>query len=400
MKSKSVEQQLEVFARGTADVIPRQELPSKLVSGKPLRIKFGVDPTAPDIHLGHTVPLTKMRQLQDLGHLAVLIIGDLTARIGDPSGRSVTRPQLDEKAIRSAAQSYTEQVFKILDEERTEVHYNSTWLAPMTTEDIVRLGAETTVARMLERDDFAKRYSAGTSIGIHEFLYPLLQAHDSVHVRADVEIGGTDQTFNLLLARQLQKSAGQAPQVAIVLPLLEGTDGAQKMSKSLGNHIGVNEPAAEIFGKVMSISDDLMLRYYELLSDRDVVALRRELDRGELHPMQCKKELAQSLAARFQGERAGAEARAGFEQRFQQREVDAATIPEMRIALADVPPRLGSLLHAAELVSSNSDGRRMVKQGAVKLDGETTREEEVSFERGSEVLVQVGKRRAVRLVVE
>ncbi len=396
-----VDQQLDVICRGTVDVIPREELAEKLKSGGSLRVKFGVDPTAPDIHLGHTVPLTKLRQLQDLGHTAVLIIGDFTARIGDPSGRSATRPQLDEAAVRAAAETYQDQVFKVLDRQRVEVHYNSTWLAGLDAQAMVRLGAQTTVARMLERDDFAKRYREGVAIGVHEFLYPLLQAHDSVEVRADIELGGTDQTFNLLLARQLQKAAGQAPQVAVVLPLLEGTDGVQKMSKSLGNQIGVSETAEEIFGKVMSISDDMMLRYYELLTTEDLAALRAGLDSGSQHPMEAKKNLAEILAARFQGGDAAAGARAGFEQRFQKREIDADSIPEAVLARADLPDRLPQLLRAIDGlgVASNSDGRRLVKQGAVRIDGEVVRDEEVELSAGVTYLIQVGKRRAVRLRV-
>jgi tyrosyl-tRNA synthetase len=396
---KPVAEQLEQIGRGVSDVIPESELRTKLEKQQPLRVKFGVDPTAPDIHLGHTVPLSKLRQFQDLGHTAVLIIGDFTARIGDPSGRSATRPQLDEAAVRAAAETYTQQVFKILDSDRVEVRYNSAWLAGLDAQAIVKLTAQTTVARMLERDDFAKRYREEAPIGVHEFLYPLFQAHDSVVVRADVELGGTDQTFNLLLARQLQKAAGQEPQVAVVLPLLEGTDGSQKMSKSLDNHIGVAEPAEEIFGKAMSVSDDLMYRYWELLYGRDAAALRRDVENGQAHPMDLKKELAETLAARFQGAAAAAAARAAFEQRFQKREIDRDAIAETRLAAAALPDRLPALLHAVELVSSNSDGRRMMAQGAVRIEGEVVRDEAVSLAAGRTYLIQVGKRRAIRLTV-
>ena len=395
----SVDEQLEQIGRGVADIIPQAELGEKLRRGRPLRVKFGVDPTAPDIHLGHTVPLSKLRQLQDLGHKAVLIIGDFTARIGDPSGRSATRPQLSEDAVRAAAQTYTEQVFKVLDPGAVEVHYNSTWLSQLDTQAMVRLGAQTTVARMLERDDFAKRYRDGTPIGVHEFLYPLLQAHDSVVVRSDIELGGTDQTFNLLLARQLQKADGQEPQVAIVLPLLEGTDGTQKMSKSLGNHIGVTEPAAEIFGKVMSISDDLMVRYWELLCGRDAESLRAALAAGAAHPMELKKDLGEALAARFQGTGAAAEARAAFEQRFQKREIDAEALPELRLVAAEVQPRLPALLAAVKLAASNSEARRLIQQGAVRIDGEVARDETHALRAGATYLLQVGKRRALRLTI-
>ncbi len=395
----SVDEQLEQIRRGVADIIPEAELAEKLRRGRPLRVKFGVDPTAPDIHLGHTVPLSKLRQLQDLGHKAVLIIGDFTARIGDPSGRSATRPQLTEDAVRAAAQTYTEQVFKVLDPGSVEVHYNSSWLSQLDTQAIVRLGAQTTVARMLERDDFAKRYREGTPIGVHEFLYPLLQAHDSVVVRSDIELGGTDQTFNLLLARQLQKADGQEPQVAIVLPLLEGTDGSQKMSKSLGNHIGVTEPAAEIFGKVMSISDDLMLRYWELLCGRDAKSMRDAIAAGTAHPMELKKDLGEALAARFQGTVAAAEARAAFEQRFQKREIDAEALPELRLAAVEVEPRLPALLASVKLAASNSEARRLIQQGAVRIDGEVARDDTHALRAGATYLLQVGKRRALRLTV-
>lgn len=396
---RSADEQIEQIRRGVADIIPEAELGEKLRRGRPLRVKFGVDPTAPDIHLGHTVPLSKLRQLQDLGHTAVLIIGDFTARIGDPSGRSATRPQLSEDAVRAAAQTYTEQVFKVLDPGAVEVHYNSTWLSQLDTQAIVRLGAQTTVARMLERDDFAKRYRDGTPIGVHEFLYPLLQAHDSVVVRSDIELGGTDQTFNLLLARQLQKADGQEPQVAIVLPLLEGTDGTQKMSKSLGNHIGVTEPAAEIFGKVMSIPDDLMLRYWELLCGCDAKSMREAIAAGTAHPMELKKDLGEALAARFQGTDAARDARAAFEQRFQKREIDAEALPELRLAAAEVEPRLPALLASVKLAASNSEARRLIQQGAVRIDGEVAREEAHALRAGATYLLQVGKRRALRLTV-
>jgi tyrosyl-tRNA synthetase len=395
-----VEQQLEQICRGVADVIPRPELRQKLQRGGSLRVKFGVDPTAPDIHLGHTVPLSKLRQMQDLGHTAVLIIGDFTARIGDPSGRSTTRPQLSEEEVRLAAQTYTEQVFKVLDRERVEVHYNSSWLAQLDASAMVRLCAETTVARMLERDDFSRRFRDETPIGVHEFLYPLFQAHDSVVVRADIELGGTDQTFNLLLARQLQKSAGQEPQIAVVLPLLEGTDGVQKMSKSLGNHIGVTEPATEIFGKIMSISDTMMVRYCELLCGRDVETMEQSVATAAAHPMDLKKDLAETLVARFHGVAEAKAARAAFEQRFQKREIDAAAVPERRLSQADLPERLASLLHVVELVESNSDGRRLIKQGAVRIGGDIVRDEGVSLRPGTSYLIQVGKRRAVRLTIE
>jgi len=390
--------QLERLARGTATIIPAEELLAKLELGRPLRVKLGVDPTAPDIHLGHTVALTKLRQFQDLGHQAVLIIGDVTAMVGDPSGRSATRPQLTRADVEAAAATYQEQVFKILDRQRTEVRWNGEWLSPMRFADVIRLGSQCTVARMLERDDFATRYREGAPIGIHEFLYPLMQAYDSVEVRADIELGGTDQTFNILLGRQLQKDAGQAPQVAVILPLLEGTDGTAKMSKSLGNYIGVAEPPGEILGKVMSISDELMLRYYELLTDEDLPALRAGLA-GGVHPMDAKKGLAELLAARFHGAAAAAAARHAFEERFQQRHLDSASLDEVTVGAKDGGVWLPGLLHDAQLVKSNSEARRLLKQRAVRIDGATVEAEEFPCAPGREIVLEVGKRRAIRVRV-
>ena len=392
-------EQLEHLERGTASIVPREELLAKLGEDRPLRVKLGVDPTAPDIHLGHTVGLTKLRQFQDLGHQAVLLIGDFTALVGDPSGRSATRPQLTHAAVEAAAATYQEQVFKILDRERTEVVWNGAWLSDMRFEDVIRLGAQSTVARMLEREDFATRYRDGVPIGIHEFLYPLMQAYDSVVIRADVELGGTDQTFNILLGRQLQKDAGQAPQAAVILPLLEGTDGVQKMSKSLGNYIGVAEPPGEVFGKVMSISDVLMLRYYELLTHEDVAALRTAIDAGRVHPMDAKKHLAETLVTRFLGAAAAGEARRAFEERFQQRHLDASTLDEVTVALKDGRLWLPGLLHEANLVKSNSEARRLLKQRGVRIDGATVESEDHPCAPGARLVVEVGKRRAIRVRV-
>jgi tyrosyl-tRNA synthetase len=384
------------FERGTVSIIPRDELLAKLMENRPLRVKLGVDPTAPDIHLGHTVGLTKLRQLQDLGHHAVLIIGDFTALIGDPSGRSATRPQLTRDAVATAAATYQDQVFKILDRERTEVRWNSEWLAPMRFEDVIRLAAQSTVARMLERDDFAARHRAGTPIGVHEFLYPLMQAYDSVEVRADVELGGTDQTFNILLGRQLQKDAGQPPQVALILPLLEGTDGTAKMSKSLGNYIGVAEPPAEIFGKVMSISDPLMRRYYELLTDVDPARVQ---SLAGSDPMEAKQQLAALLVERFHGAVAAAAARRAFEERFQRRHIDAAALDEVTVVPKDGCIWLPGLLHDARLVKSNSEARRLLRQRAVRIDGTTVESEDYRCAGIRELVVEVGKRRAIRVRV-
>lgn len=396
---KSPHEQLQILSRGTASVIPLADLEAKLKENRPLRVKLGVDPTAPDIHLGHTVGLTKLRQFQDLGHQAVLLIGDLTAMVGDPSGRSATRPQLSRAEVEAAAATYQEQVFKILDRDRTEVRWNGEWLAPMRFEDVIRLGAQSTVARMLERDDFATRYRAGEPIGIHEFLYPLMQAYDSVALRADVELGGTDQTFNILLGRQLQKDAGQDPQVAVILPLLEGTDGSAKMSKSLGNYIGVAEPPGEIFGKIMSISDQLMARYYELLSNEDVATLLAGLADGRVHPMDAKKRLGELLVARFHGAAAAAEARRAFEQRFQEHRIDADALEEISIAPTDGRIWLPGLLHGANLVKSNSEARRLIKQRAVRIDGKTVETEDYPCPAARQLVLEVGKRRAIRVRV-
>ncbi len=392
----STREQLERLARGTADIIPRAELVAKLEEGRPLRVKLGVDPTAPDIHLGHTVALTKLRAFQDLGHHAILVIGDFTALVGDPSGRSATRPQLTRSDVEAAAHTYQEQVFKILDRARTEVRWNGEWLSPMRFEEVIRLGARSTVARMLERDDFAKRYREGAPIGIHEFLYPLMQAHDSVVLAADVELGGTDQTFNILLGRQLQKEAGQPPQVAMILPLLEVTDGTAKMSKSLGNYIGVAEPPAEIFGKVMSISDPSMLRYYELLTEEDEVSVKR---RAAEDPMGAKKHLAELLVARFHGAEAAAAARRGFEARFQERRLDVDALDEVSVTLQNGRIWLPGMLHDAKLVKSNSEARRLLKQGAVRIDGATVEAEDYPCSAAQQLVVAVGKRRAIRVRV-
>jgi tyrosyl-tRNA synthetase len=394
---KSPDEQLARIRAGTSSIIPEDELRAKLAEGRPLRVKLGVDPTAPDIHLGHTVGLTKLRAFQDLGHHAVLIIGDFTARIGDPSGRSATRPQLGRDDVMAAAKTYQEQVLKILDPEKMEVRFNGDWLGVLKADDVIRIGARSTVARMLERDDFAKRYRDGVPIGIHEFLYPLMQAYDSVEVRADVELGGTDQTFNILLGRHLQKEAGQSPQVAVILPLLEGTDGTQKMSKSLGNYIGVAEPPSEMFGKIMSISDELMLRYYELLTSEDAGALKAALAGGNAHPMELKKRLGQILVARFHGEKASAAARAGFEERFQERHLDASKLDEFVIEDSGPKLSLPHIMRAAGLVASTSEARRLIKQKAVRLDGAAVTSEEAERPDAAEATLEVGKRRAVRL---
>jgi tyrosyl-tRNA synthetase len=385
----SVEAQLAALRRGVVDILPEEELAAKLRAGRPLRVKLGVDPTSSDIHLGHTVALSKLRQFQELGHQAVLIIGDFTALIGDPSGRSVTRPALEPAEIEANARTYQEQVFKVLLPERTEVRRNGEWLSRFTLADVVRLAAKMTVARMLERDDFRQRYRAATPIALHEFLYPLMQGYDSVAVRADVELGGTDQTFNLLVGRDLQRDAGQPGQVVMVVPLLEGTDGVHKMSKSLGNHISVNEAPEEMYGKVMALSDPLMLRYYELLS---VVPGERmeEIKAGSIHPMDAKKALAAELVARFHGAEAASRAEAFFEERFQRRSAHRPTAVRLTTSAADV--WICQLMKDVGFASSTSEARRLAAQGAVRVDGRVV-DVNYRFRRGVDRLLEVGRRR-------
>jgi len=385
----SPEAQLATLRRGVIEITPEEEFVARLGEGRSLRVKLGVDPTAPDIHLGHTVALTKLRQFQDLGHHAVLIIGDFTALIGDPSGRSATRPPLSRAEVEAHARTYEAQVFKVLRRERTEVRRNTEWLAPLALEEVIRLAAKMTVARMLERDDFRRRYRAGTPIGMHEFLYPLLQGYDSVVVRADVELGGTDQTFNLLVGRDLQRDAGQRGQVAMVLPLLEGTDGVQKMSKSLGNHIGISEAPEEMYGKLMSLSDPLMLRYYALLSaapEERQAAVRR----GEVHPMEAKKALAAELVARFHDPAAAEGAGRFFEERHQRRVPHRPTPVEVRTGAGDV--WICELIREIGFAPSTSEARRLVAQGAVQVDGRPV-DLNFRFRRGVHRLLKVGRRR-------
>ena len=393
-----IEQQLETLCRGAVDVFVREDLKQKLELGRPLTVKAGFDPTAPDLHLGHTVLLNKMRQFQDLGHRVVFLIGDFTGMIGDPSGKSTTRPPLSEQDVARNAETYAAQVFRILDRDRTVVEFNSRWFSGMTAADLVRLAAQHTVARMLERDDFAKRYRANQPISIHEFLYPLIQGYDSVALEADVELGGTDQTFNLLVGRGLQEQYGQSPQVVLTLPLLEGLDGVQKMSKSLGNYIGVTEPPEEIFGKTMRISDELMWRYYELLSREtaaEIDARRARVARGE-NPKLMKEDLAEELVARFHGIEAGTTARKGFNARFARKELPEE-IPEREVAVPASGMPLAQLLKQAGLTASTSESHRMLKQGAVRLDGDKVRDATMSVAPGAEHVLQVGKRRIARV---
>ncbi|MBI1813402.1 MAG: tyrosine--tRNA ligase [Deltaproteobacteria bacterium] len=395
---KSVSEQLAILGRGTANIIPREGLEAKLREERPLRVKLGVDPTAPDIHLGHTVPLQKLRQFQDLGHHALLLIGDYTAMIGDPSGRSATRPQLTHEQVMDAAASFQEQAFKVLDRTRTEVVLNGDWFARFSFQDVMRLCARYTVARMLERDDFTRRMKNEQPIGVHEFLYPLMQAQDSVVLRADVELGGTDQTFNILLGRHMQREAGLPEQVAVITPLLEGTDGAQKMSKSLGNYIGVAEGPVEMFGKVMAISDELMLRYYDLLTDTDTRQIRSAIAASQVHPMDAKKSLARQLVERFHGQTAGATAQSDFERRFQHREIPG-NLEVFDWTTPALPVSLPMVLTHSGMVSSMSEARRLIAQGGVRVDGE--RIQAYQYQIGpekQESIIQVGPRRIKKIV--
>ena len=393
----SISEQIALLRKGSVALVHEKELRQRLGAGRPLRVKLGADPSAPDLHLGHAVVLTKLRQFQDLGHTVIFLIGDFTGRIGDPTGRSETRKALSDEEVRVNARTYQEQVFKILDPARTEVRFNSEWMDRMSATDIVRLCAQYTVARILERDDFEKRFKAQKPIHIHEFLYPLVQGYDSVALQADVEIGGTDQRFNLLVGRELQKSYGMAPQVVLTLPLLEGTDGVQKMSKSLGNYIGISEPAGDIFGKVMSISDELMLRYFDLLTELDPAGVRAEIERGGLHPMEAKKRLAGLLVERFHGAASAAAARAAFEQRFQRRQLPDEVPEYAWCGARGGTVRLVELLTAAGMASSMSDARRKIQQGGVRVDGERVTDIHCALP-CRPVLLQVGPKSLRRIV--
>lgn len=397
---ESIEQALAQIRRGAEEILTDDALRRKLKPGKALRIKAGFDPTAPDLHIGHTVLVNKLRQFQELGHEVLFLIGDFTGMIGDPTGKNVTRKPLSREEVRANAQTYEQQIFRILDPARTSVVFNSSWMGSMQAADLVSLAAKHTVARMLERDDFARRYRGGEAIAIHEFLYPLVQGYDSVALRADVELGGTDQKFNLLVGRQLQESYGQEPQVVITMPLLEGLDGVQKMSKSLGNYIGITDPPEEMFGKVMSISDDLMWRYLELLSFRpldEIEAWRRAVVEGA-NPRDVKLHLGEELVERFHGAAAARRAREAFIARFQ-RGVLPEDVPEVVVyADADGLP-IANLLKDAALAPSTSEGLRLIKQGAVRLDGERLEDPRRRCEIGSRQLVQVGKRRLARVSV-
>lgn len=392
--------QQALIRRGVEEILVEAELDKKLLSGKQLTIKAGFDPTAPDLHLGHTVLINKLRQFQDLGHQVVFLIGDFTGLIGDPSGTSATRPPLTEEEVAANAVTYKEQIFKILDPERTVIEFNSRWMNQMSPVELIKLASRSTVARMLERDDFSKRYKSGQPIAIHEFLYPLIQGYDSVALEADVELGGTDQKFNLLMGRQLQEAFGQTPQVVMTMPLLEGLDGVNKMSKSLGNYIGIDEPPDEMFGKIMSISDELMWRYFELLSFRptaEIDQLRDEIGAGR-NPRDVKFELAREIVARFHGPGAGEKAQQAFIERFQKGRLPDE-IPEKRIEVGEGLP-IANVLKAAGLVQSTSEGLRMLKQGAVKVDGARVEDRGLVLKPGKDCVVQVGKRRIAKVLLE
>ena len=398
------EEQLHIIKSGVAQIVPEAAMLEKLKRGCPLNIKLGVDPTAPDIHLGHAVPLRKLRQFQDLGHQVTLIIGDGTALIGDPSGRNTTRPQLSYEQIKENAQTYVDQAFKILDPEKTTLRYNSEWLLALNMEGLLNLASHFTVARILERDDFHNRYTKNQPISLHEFLYPVMQAYDSVMIKADVELGGTDQLFNLLAGRELMEKMGMEPQVCLTLPLLEGTDGVQKMSKSYGNYIGLTDEPADMFGKVMSIPDELMVKYYRLASTASVSEID-EIERGlaqdELHPNKVKRALARNIVAAYYDEPAAEDAEAQFDTVFKKHEAPADT-PEIEVDLtpnADGLVYLAKILHDANLVQSIGDARRMIDGGGVKINGEALAPKSYNVEPGLLVgaILQVGKRKFVKI---
>ena len=395
-----IDEQIAELSRGADEVLPESGLEAKLKLGRPLVVKAGFDPTAPDLHIGHTVLINKMRQFQQLGHDVVFLIGDFTGMIGDPSGKNATRPPLSPEEIEANAETYEAQIFKILDKEKTRVEFNSSWMGKMDAAGLVKLASRHTVARMLERDDFNKRYASGQPISIHEFLYPLVQGYDSVELKADVELGGTDQKFNLLVGRQLQQDYGQEPQIVLTTPLLEGLDGVQKMSKSLGNYIGITESPGEMFGKIMSISDDLMWRYFEVLSFRkleDIAELRRSVEAGS-NPRDAKFELGIEIVARFHNEALAETAKGEFISRFQQGAMPEE-IPEVALDSQDGQLGIAHLLKGAGLVSSTSEAFRMIDQGAVKIDGQRVEDRSLQIAAGSRNIYQVGKRRFARVIL-
>jgi len=404
---KAVDEQIAYLRKGAAEVIREEDLRAKLESatktGKPLRVKLGVDPTAPDLHLGHTVVLRKLKHFQDLGHTAIFLVGDFTAMVGDPTGQSETRPPLTAEQVQANAQTYLEQVYKILSRENTEVRYNSEWLGKLTGHDMIRLCAHYRLARMLEREDFRSRLAGNLPISVHELLYPLLQAYDSVALEADVELGATEQKFNLLVGRDIQREYGQASQVALTMPILVGLDGMRKMSKSLGNYVGITEPPSEMFGKLMSISDAMMWPYFELVTDRtpeEIAARRAEVESGAEHPMDMKMSLAQEIVGGFHGAAAGEKAAAEFQRIFRDREAPEEA-PVRKVARSETK-RLTTLLVEWQLAASRSEADRLVKQGGVELDGQRVSDvkAEVDMTTPREFLLRVGKKKFLRIVVE
>ncbi len=391
---------LAIISRGSEEILLEAELKQRLQDNRPLRVKAGFDPTAPDLHLGHTVLINKLRQFQDFGHEVIFLIGDYTGMIGDPSGKSATRPALTQDEVKANAETYKEQIFKILDPARTRIEFNSSWMNKMDAAGLIKLAAKHTVARMLERDDFHKRYTNNQSIAIHEFLYPLIQGYDSVALKADVELGGTDQKFNLLVGRQLQETYGQPPQIVLTMPLLEGLDGVQKMSKSLNNYVGINEAPEEMFGKLMSISDDLMWRYFELLSFRpmkDIKELQKQARAGT-NPRDIKMQLADEIVARFHGHATAQQAHEEFINRFRHGALPES-MPEIEFTLVDTGIPVGQMLKQSGLTASTSEAFRMIDQGAVKIDGERVTERDTMINRTGTYVFQIGKRKFARIRV-
>ena len=406
-----VEEQLEYLQKGAAEIIPLAELRTRLeqsrATGRPLRVKAGFDPTAPDLHLGHTVLIRKLKHFQDLGHTVIFLIGDFTSLIGDPTGRSVTRKPLTREEIDQNATTYTEQIFKILDRNKTEVRFNSEWLDKLGFEGIIRLAAKFTVSQMLERDDFHKRFQAEQPISLHEMLYPLAQGYDSVALESDVELGGTDQKFNLLVGRELQRQSGKPAQIVLMMPIIEGLDGVQKMSKSLGNAIGIKEPPQEMYGKLMSINDELMWRYWELLTDlrqSEIDQMRADVASGALHPMEAKKRLARTIVAGFHSEEAAGAADENWSRQFQQKSDDVEGLEEVRMSAADLGRdadgrvRVSKLLTATGLATSSSEADRKIKEGAVRIDGEVVRQAHIPVDGAARLTLRVGKRAKVAVV--
>ncbi len=396
----AISKELEQIGRGCDEILLEDDLKKKFEENRPLRVKAGFDPTAPDLHLGHTVLINKLRQFQDLGHEVIFLIGDFTGMIGDPTGKSVTRPPLTEVEVQENAKTYQEQVFKILDPEKTTIDFNSRWMREMSSADLIRLASRHTVARMLERDDFNKRYNSNQSIAIHEFLYPLVQGYDSVALKADVELGGTDQKFNLLVGRQLQAAYGQKPQVILTMPILEGLDGVQKMSKSLNNYIGINDEPNDMFGKIMSISDELMWRYFELLSFRpmtEIKAFKTEVEAGS-NPRDIKFKLAEEIITRFHDGAAAKVAQADFINRFSKNAIPDE-MPEFQLQTEDDQIAIGYALKQTNLCSSTSEAFRMIDQGAVKIGGEKVLERDTNLAAGSTYVLQVGKRKFARVTI-